>query len=106
MGTYTKLLAQQLPSEATDVSGGVSETEIGSAERAIGVRFPPKFREFLQELGCGEAGSEEFIGLGGPLHLDLVRATLALRQRPSGFPPTLMPVRHDGFGNYDCLDRR
>jgi cell wall assembly regulator SMI1 len=77
---------------------------IGSAERALGVRFPPAFRAFLIELGSGGAGSEEFIGLGGPSHLDVVQATLWARQSPRGFPPTLIPLRRDGFGNYDCLD--
>jgi hypothetical protein len=86
--------------------GGVSESAIASASGAIGLPFPRGYREFLRRLGCGYVSSEEFIGLGGPPHLDVVRETLHLREhsKTSRFPDHLIPVRSDGFGNYDCID--
>ena len=104
MATYADLVKQHLPAEEVDFAGGVQEAEISSAEQALGVRFPLKFRSFLGELGCGAVDSEEFIGLGGPRHLDVVQSTNWLRERPGGFPTTLLPLRADGLGNYDCLD--
>ena len=101
---YADLVRRYLPAEEMDFAGGVLESDISSAEQALAVRFPSKFRSFLGELGCGGVDSEEFIGLGGPRHLDIVQSTNWLRERPGGFPTTLVPLRRDGFGNYDCLD--
>ena len=104
MGPYADLVRQRLPAVETDFVGGASEAKIDSAERALGVRFPLTFRSFLRELGCGGVDSEEFIGLGGPPYLDIVESTRGLRERPDGFPTTLLPLRRDGFGNLDCLE--
>jgi cell wall assembly regulator SMI1 len=85
--------------------GGNSEEAIVHAEGELGLRFPPEYRAFLGELGCGSISSEEFIGLGGPQHLNVVWLTHHLRGRLSNnMPVNLIPLRHDGYGNYDCID--
>jgi hypothetical protein len=86
-------------------SGGGTDVEIHRASVAIGLPFPPECREYLRTLGAGHVSSEEFIGLGGPRHLDVTWITEELRNRhPGGFPQTMIPIRADGFGNYDCID--
>src|SRR5262249_42636060 len=90
--------------ETAEFEGGVPEATIAAAEAELGVRFPPPLRAFLGELGSGGAGSEEFIGLGGPQYPGIVGATLDFRARPGGAPDGLLPLRRDGFGNLDCLD--
>jgi hypothetical protein len=35
---------------------------------------------------------------------DPLQSTNWLRERPGGFPMTLIQLRGDGFGNCDCLD--
>ncbi|SKB09576.1 SMI1-KNR4 cell-wall [Prosthecobacter debontii] len=87
-----------------EFSGSVSEQVITDAENEFGFTFPPEYREFLAQFGSGGVDSEEFIGLGGPDHLDIVKLTKRLRERSNSLPTHLLPLRGDGFGNYDCLD--
>jgi hypothetical protein len=106
MSTYQELVDRYFPhdEETAEFEGGVPEATIAAAEAKLGVRFPAPLRAFLGELGSGSAGSEEIIGLGGPPHLDIVRATVDFKARPGGAPDGLLPLRRDGFGNLDCLD--
>ncbi len=90
--------------ESVDPGGPVSEPTIADAEQQLGIRFPPQYRSFISTFGCGGVDSEEFIGLGGPDYLHIVKLTLRLRDRMNSLPVSLLPVRGDGFGNYDCLD--
>lgn len=92
--------------ESHEFHGGVNDSLIDSASVSIGLPFPPGYREFLRRLGCGYVSFQEFIGLGGPDHLDVVKETLHLRGRSrlSRFPVHLIPVLSDGFGNYECID--
>ena len=87
-----------------DLGSGVDEQAVLQAESALGVLFPPQYRRFLARFGSGFVSSEEFIGLGGPRHLDVAWLTIELRSRKKDFPKSLIPIRADGFGNYDCLD--
>ena len=90
--------------ETVEPSGPVSEEAITSAERQLGIQFPPQYREFLSAFGSGGVDSEDFIGLGGAEHLDIVKLALRLRSRINPLPSRLLPLRGDGFGNYDCFD--
>ena len=92
--------------DAVEFCGPVSETTIAAAERAIGVCFPRQYRTFLTLCGCGGIGSEDFIGLGGAEHLNIAKLAVRLRSRHNSLPGHLLPIRGDGFGNYDCLDTR
>jgi hypothetical protein len=104
--TFDQIMKEIANAESVDLVGGVSLVEIRLAQEQLGLRFPPQYIEFLSKLGCGGVGSEEFIGLGGHQRINVVEATLWLRGK-SGYPPfsdKLIPIRFDGFGNYDCID--
>ncbi len=77
---------------------------IAAAEQQLGIHFPPQYRAFLSAFGSGGVDSEDFIGLGGAEHLDVAKLALKLRNRNNSLPTRLIPLRSDGFGNYDCLD--
>lgn len=99
-----KRLISEFPE--SDFAGAVSEEAIDAA--SVHTKLPIKsgYRDFLRNFGCGGVESEEFIGLGGPKHLNVVDVTETLRSRkgPSGLPRHLMPILADGYGNYVCLD--
>jgi len=86
--------------------GPILPEDIYSAERDLGIAFSPEYRQFLGAYGCGSIESEEFIGLGGPEHLDIVKLKQRLSVRRSALPSHLLPIRMDGAGNYDCFDVR
>lgn len=92
--------------EDREFFGPMSDAKITEASNEIGLNFPDEYVVFLRTFGAGCVSSECFVGLGGPSHLDVVWLTKTLRgkkgRRP--FPETLIPVRADGFGNYDCID--
>ena len=90
--------------DAVDFSGPVTEEAIDRASAQLDAVFPPQYREFLSSFGCGGVDSEEFVGLGGPEHLDIVTLTARLRDRQRPLPQHLLPLHGDGYGNYDCLD--
>ena len=39
------------------------EELVAAAERALGLEFPPGYREFVLDLGAGDVGGEEFFGV-------------------------------------------
>jgi SMI1-KNR4 cell-wall len=79
------------------VSGPSSEEEITNAERELGVRFPPEYREFLAKYGAARIAGYEIAGLTHqdpdqpPMWDSVVRATRSLRDS------------HGKVGNYDDL---
>lgn len=88
-----------------EFSGGVDVGIIRSTEERLNVSFPDDYVEFLSKLGAGYASSEEFIGLGGESYLKVDSIYLDLiSDENQRFPKFLIPVRADGFGNYDCID--
>lgn len=90
--------------ESVDLVGKVPDALIARAEEILGVRFPPQYRDFLSAFGCGGVDSEQFIGLGGDDYLDIVKLSRRLREGPNPLPSRLLPLRADGFGNYECFD--
>ena len=88
-----------------DFVGGVPTEAIVLAEAELKFLFPQSYKAFLQEFGSGYVSSEGIVGLGGPKHHDVVWLTKELRGRSSNpLPCNLIPIRNDGFGNYDCID--
>lgn len=89
-----------------EFSGPNTREAVDSASQKLGLPFPPEYRVFLEAYGSGSVASESFIGIGGPRHLDVVwlRQTLMDKKGVSAFPAHFLPVRSDGFGNYDCID--
>jgi cell wall assembly regulator SMI1 len=86
--------------------GPVDDSRIEGASRDVGLPFPGQYRQFLSAVGCGSVATESFIGLGGPQSLDVVwmSRTLRAKKRKKRFPSTLIPLRTDGYGNYDAID--
>lgn len=100
-------LIQQIETfEDVEFSGSTTLEMIDSAARELNLNFPDQYKEFLIALGSGSISSESFIGLGGPRHLDVVWLTKTLRAKKGvrAFADYLLPVRSDGYGNYDCID--
>ena len=46
-----------------DFEGNKSDSLIDLAEKALGLKFPPTYKRFLKDLGCGDVGGEEFYGV-------------------------------------------
>lgn len=86
--------------------GGVSLEVVKSVEKKVGLQFPTDYVEYLTQLGCGYASSEDFIGLGGEPHLDVVRSYVRLREpsKHTQLPVNFIPIKPDGYGNYECID--
>lgn len=49
-----------------DCAGGVTDAQISTAESALGVTFPPAYREFLKERGAALFEGGEIAGLIPP----------------------------------------
>lgn len=90
--------------DVVDFVGPQAEETVKDAEVNLRVTFPPGYRAFLKEFGAGGVESEEIVGLGGPDHLDITKLAKRLRERTNHLPDYLLPLRNDGFGNYDCIN--
>jgi hypothetical protein len=81
---------------------------IASAERALGGRFPPTYREFVAALGAGDFGGFEVYGvIDGEFEEASVPngVWLTLHERKSsGLPPNLVIVASTGDGSYYCVE--
>lgn len=101
-----ELLHQIETFEEREFYGPASDRMISAASSELGLRFPAQYIEFLSALGSGSISSESFIGLCGPRHLDIVWITKTLRSKVArrSFADSLLPIRSDGYGNYDCVD--
>lgn len=95
-------------SDRADFMGEKSEELIRKAECAIGLAFPPTYREFLKRLGCGDVAGVEFYGVisvnfedsSAP---DAIWLTLEER-KSSDFPSSHIIVGSTGDGAYYAID--
>lgn len=87
-------------------SGGATMESIATLQEYIARELPGDYVEYLENLGCGFASSEDFLGLGGASHLDVVavRRRLSEPSKHSRLPDSFIPLKPDGFGNFDCID--
>lgn len=91
-----------------DFIGQRQEEWVVEAERQLGITFPPTYRRFLQELGCGGFRSEEFYGivdadlLLGPVP-NGVWLTLEERQYAQ-LAPSFVIVQSAGDGSWYAID--
>lgn len=91
-----------------DFEGPKPEELIVKAEEKLGLKFPPTYRAFLKNLGCGDAGGEEFYGIidesfeesGIP---DAVWFTLEER-KSGGLPAAYIVISALGDGELLVLD--
>lgn len=104
--TYNEIRERMRLFQERQFVGGVADGNIFAAQAQFEGTFPADLVEYLRNLGAGHVGSEEFIDLGGPKHLDVVHMATHLREPSThgSFPRSLVPLRDDGFGSYDCVD--
>lgn len=96
--------------EETDFEGAKPEELVQKAEKALGVIFPPTYRAFLKNLGCGDVAGEEFYGIidadfensGIP---DAVWFTLEER-KTGGLPLSYVIIGALGDGELLALDTK
>lgn len=60
---------------------GASENQIEQAERTLGLKFAPDFKECLREFGAISIGGHELTGFSADSTLDVVEVTLKNRQK-------------------------
>jgi antitoxin YobK len=110
MKQYEK--AQKLIDEAGggDFEGSKPEALVVKAETALGVKFPPSYRRFLLDLGCGDINGMEVFGL---ISDNFEKSTvpngiwLTLNERGSiALDPAYVIVGDGGDGTYYALDTR
>ena len=88
--------------------GEKSPELVEKAELALGVRFPPSYREFVSKLGCGGIGSLEIYGITSD-NFENARVPngiwLTLEERRSiGLPDHLILIYSLGEGTTYALD--
>jgi hypothetical protein len=110
MNNYEK--ARKLIAEAGggDFEGAKPETLVAKAEIVLGVKFPPSYRRFLLELGCGDINGVEVFGL---INDNFENSTvpngiwLTLNERKSiNLDPAYVIIGDGGDGTYYALDTR
>jgi hypothetical protein len=83
------------------------ESLVARAEAALGLRFPPSYRQFLLDLGAGDIGGFEVYGLVDD-DFDDARVpdaiALTLEARRNGLEPRYVLIGTLGDGSHDCLD--
>ena len=90
-----------------DFAGPRPEALVARAEAALGLRFPPSYRQFLLDLGAGDVGGFEVYGI---IDDDFADArvpdaiALTLDARRSGLDRRYVLIGTLGDGSHDCLD--
>ncbi len=91
-----------------DFEGAKPETLVAKAEAALGQTFPPSYRRFLLELGCGDINGLEIFGLINDQFENSsipngIWLTLDLRKN-IGLPPQYIVIGDDGDQTFYALD--
>jgi cell wall assembly regulator SMI1 len=89
-------------------SGPKPEALVRKAEAALGLVFPPTYREFLLQYGAGGFGGSDFCGVSKDDFVnsswpDGIWMTLQTRQRWA-LPHSYIIVSNDGMGDDYCID--
>jgi hypothetical protein len=91
-----------------DFEGAKPEVLMAKAEAALGLRFPPSYRRFLLEMGCGGIQGLEVYGLvNGNFEKSTVPngIWLTLNQRHAiGLNRNFVIIGEGGDGTYYALD--
>ncbi len=91
-----------------DFEGKKTDLLIKKAEKALNVEFPPTYKRFLKDFGCGDIRGEEFYGLINGEFDDSTLPNgiwLTLRERDEmGLPNEYVIIYATGDGNYCALD--
>ncbi len=90
-----------------DFSGPKESSLVDRAEKVLGMKFPPTYRQFLETYGCGDIGGFEVYGIIGndfdssgiP---DAIWLTMQLRK--TGLPEHYIVISDEGDGAICVLD--
>jgi hypothetical protein len=101
--------ANELIDEAGDgdFEGPKPESLVKLAEAALGLQFPPTYRRFLLERGCGDIGGFEVYGL---INENFENSSvpdgiwLTLNERQAGLYPAFVLIGDSGDGGYYAID--
>lgn len=108
MNTRVNSLVKRLrTAHGVEHGSGATKELIDAAERAIALKFPADYREFLTFLGWMILPTIEIAGVGDnvPRHLDIVARTKAERTEFRPFlRDGLIPICNDGTGSHYCID--
>src|SRR5437762_6151665 len=93
-----------------DFEGVKPEVLVAKAEDALGLTFPPSYRRFLLQMGCGDINGLEVFGL---INDNFEKSTvpngiwLTLNQRRTiGLNRSYVIIADGGDGTYYALDTR
>jgi hypothetical protein len=110
MQQYEKAIKMIEKAGGGDFEGAKPEALVAQAEAALDLKFPPSYRRFLLELGCGCINGMEVFGL---ISDNFERSTvpngiwLTLNERKSiALDPAYVIVGDGGDGTYYSLDTR
>lgn len=107
MNAYEEAATSLRTNPRSDFVGPRDLTVVAAAEQRLGVRFPPSYRRFLLEFGCGNVGSQEIYGV---IDQDVERGpipnavSLNLKRRARGWSPALFVIYESGDGTSHALD--
>jgi hypothetical protein len=93
-----------------DFEGEKAETLVAMAETALGLSFPPSYRRFLLEMGCGDVNGLEVFGLINDNFENSAIPNgiwLTLKERQEiGLDPAYVLIGEGGDGSFYGLDTR
>lgn len=108
LGKYR--IAQSLILEAGgDFEGPKPEGLIAASEQALGVKYPPSYRQFLLDMGCGDLNGLEIYGV---VDANFEESSvpdgiwLTLQERRAGLDPAYILIGEGGDGSYVAIDTR
>lgn len=94
--------------ERFECSGPVDAQTIETVERALGVRFPRSYRDFLPRFGAAVGSGGGFAGIvtlpNDPPYWDDIRHATNLLRSQANLPHEYIPVADDGGDYHFYLD--
>lgn len=84
--------------------GNVDETIVRKVEEKLELTFPPQYRKFITEYGCGNIGPIEIFGLG-PEEESVPNLEWVIKdlRQTRNLPEYLIPIENIGDGSYAVL---
>ena len=110
MMTFEKAAAiiESHPDDCT-FAGPIQSIMVAKAEKILGLKFPPSYKEFLLRYGAGDCWAEEFYGINknpetdGKAIPNAIWATLHSR-KIGNLPDSMIKVMSSGFGPVYVID--
>jgi hypothetical protein len=107
MGDYKKAKELIRDSDEGSFVGSIEESIIAEAENALGLKFPPTYRQFLADFGCGDIYGNEIYGI---IDSNFQKSAipngiwLTLNERQKAKLPKSLILIAQGYDGYLALD--